>query len=297
MDVAICGNVISVREEWYKLVNKVEIEHMAKRMRLLSLEMAHNAGKNGAHLGGGLSAIEIFAVLYGEILQVDSDNPNWSERDIVLLGKGHGVLAYYTALYEKGFLSREDIESFENNGTKFIGHPVKNVAKGIEYSSGSLGMALSVGAGMALSAKRRGSRKKIYVILGDGECQEGSIWEAMFFAHKYKLNNLIVVIDNNQIQSDGFTVEVGGYDNLESKMQSFGADVLSVDGHDIERLIQAFRYECDSKPKVIIANTVKGRGVSFMENDYKWHHAVLNEEQYKFAVEEVVGGAYAGSES
>lgn len=278
-------------------MNTIEIKEMAKRMRLMALEMAHNAGKKGAHLGGGLSAIEICAVLYGEIANLSSDNLKSTERDIVLFGKGHGVLAYYSALYEKGILTKEEIDSFEVNGSQFIGHPIRNLEKGIEYSSGSLGMALSVGAGLALSAKRRGSDRKIYVILGDGECQEGAVWEAMLFSAKYKLDNLVIIIDCNHVQSDGFTIEIGGFENLKEKMVAFGGDVVIADGHNIESLLKAFQKVAKDKPRVIIADTIKGKGVSFMENDYKWHHSALNDEQYEAAVKEVTGGVYARGES
>jgi len=266
-----------------------ELKQMSLKMRVQAINMAYEAGKNGAHLGGGLSAIEIFAVLYGKILNINPQNWGNKDRDVVLLGKGHGVLAYYTALYETGFLTIEDIQSFEQPGSKFVGHPIRNIEKGIEFSSGSLGMALSVGAGLALSAKRRKSTRKIYVVMGDGECQEGSVWEALFFAVKYKLNNLVIVIDNNRIQSDGYTEDIGGYSDLAVKMDAFGCETMIVDGHDVEALLQAFEKEQVEVPRVIIANTVKGKGVSFMENDYKWHHSVLTKEQYEKALSEVRG--------
>lgn len=268
------------------------IRESAKRMRLLSLAMAYKAGKNGAHLGGGLSLIEIMAVLYGKVLNVDPENPTNPDRDIVLMGKGHGVLAYYTALYESGFISEEDIDSFEKEGSLFIGHPVKDVNKGIEYSSGSLGLALSVGVGMAISAKNRKSQRKVYVIVGDGECQEGSIWEACSLAAKHQLGNLVVIVDNNRIQSDGFSKDICGYDNLEEKFTAFGCAVKNIDGHSIEELLNAFEHLDNNKPNVLIADTIKGKGVSFMENDYKWHHSPLNEAQYEMALAEV-RSAYA----
>lgn len=272
-----------------------ELELMAKRMRRLAIEMAHNAGNKGAHLGGGLSVIEIFAVLYGAILNVNPDNPYDEERDIVLLGKAHGVLGYYTALYEKGFLSEEDINSFEVNGSMFIGHPVRNIKKGIEYSGGSLGMALSVGVGLALSAKVKNKSRKIYVILGDGECQEGAVWEALFSASKYKLDNLIVIVDNNKIQSDGFTYDIAGYDNLAMKAEAFGCHVSVIDGHNISSILNSLQESSLGLPKVLIANTVKGKGISFMENNYKWHHAVLSDKDYSLACSELLEGKYAGN--
>lgn len=265
-----------------------QIEEIAKRMRLRALDMAYSAGKYGAHLGGGLSAIEILAALYSRIIKYDLNNPYWPDRDCVLLGKAHGVLAYYTALYEAGLISNEDINSFEKNGSRFVGHPIHDVSKGIEYSGGSLGMALSVGCGLALSAKRRNSQRKVYVLLGDGECQEGSIWEAVSFAAKYELNNLIIVIDQNGLQSDGTVNEIAGTNDLASQMAAFGCQVEEVDGHSIEALLEVFRKAgASQKPTTILAKTVKGKGVSFMENNYKWHHSQLNHEQYEQAVREV----------
>ena len=267
-----------------------ELVEMSKRMRLCALNMAYSAGKNGAHLGGGLSAIEIFAVLYGAIARVDSQNPLWEDRDRILIGKAHGVLAYYTALYEAGFLTKEDIEGFEVNGSTMIGHPVKNLQKGIEYAGGSLGMALSVGAGFALSARNNSSHRKVYVVLGDGECQEGAIWETLIFATKYNLDNLVIIVDQNGMQSDGTTLEVAGFNDVTAKMRAFGCDVEEVDGHNISELLRAFQKVSIKKPKVIVAKTIKGKGVSFIEDDYRWHHSQLSKEQYEQAVREVQKG-------
>lgn len=275
-------------------MNSVELKEMSYKMRLCAIEMAHKAGKNGAHLGGGLSLIEIMAVLYGSVINLNSEDPFDQDRDLVLMGKGHGVLAYYTALYEKGFMSKEDIDSFEQEGSMLIGHPVRNIKKGIEYSSGSLGMALSVGVGYAISAKNRDSKRKIFVVLGDGECQEGSIWESCILASKYHLDNLIIIVDNNKVQSDGLSKDICGYDNIGEKFESFGCNVITIDGHNIEQLMDAFNSLDSQNVNVIIANTIKGRGVSFMENDYKWHHSVLNDSQYDAAIDEV-RKLYAGN--
>jgi len=263
------------------------LEDMSKRMRLKALDMAYSAGKNGAHLGGGLSAIEIFTVLYGDIANAAPEKTSSNERDYILVSKAHCVLAYYAALYEKGFLTDEEIGSFEKNGTKFVGHPVRNIEKGIEYSGGSLGMALSVACGIALAAKNKGSGRKVYVILGDGECQEGSVWEAFFFAAKYQLDNLTVIVDQNGIQSDGTVAEIGGFDDLASKIKAFGFHVIEADGHSVGELLDAFHADACGKPKAIVARTVKGKGVSFMENDYRWHHSSLSRKQYEQAVAEI----------
>lgn len=269
------------------IIRKNKLIDMACRMRRLAIEMAYAANKNGAHLGGGLSLIEIMAVLYGEVMNVDASQPNSENRDIFLLSKAHGVLAYYTALYEKGFISREDIDSFEKEGSDFIGHPIRNIEKGIEYSGGSLGMALSVAVGYALSFKMKKNERKVYVVLGDGECQEGSNWEAFFAAYKYKLNNLIIIIDNNGLQSDGKVEEISGISDLGQMIASFGGDVRVVDGHNVEELYNELMSEIGDSPKVIIANTIKGKGVSFMENNYVWHHGILSEKQFRDAMDEV----------
>lgn len=262
---------------------------MAKRMRLKALDMAFHAGKAGAHLGGGLSSIEILAVLYGEIARLDCSNPYWEDRDRILISKAHCVLAYYTALNEAGFITDEELKLFEKNGSDLAGHPLKNIEKGIEYAGGSLGMALSAAAGMAIHAKAVNSKRKIYVLLGDGECEEGSVWEAMMFAANYKLDNLVAVIDWNKLQYDGTITEVAGLDNLPEKIRAFGWKAVEADGHDIRDMVRAYQEGEPGKPLAILANTVKGKGVSFMEGNPLWHHSELNESLYKQAVAEVQG--------
>ncbi len=262
---------------------------MAKRMRLKALDMAFHAGKAGAHLGGGLSSIEILAVLYGEIARLDCSNPYWEDRDRILISKAHCVLAYYTALNEAGFITDEELKLFEKNGSDLAGHPLKNIEKGIEYAGGSLGMALSAAAGMAIHAKAVNSKRKIYVLLGDGECEEGSVWEAMMFAANYKLDNLVAVIDWNKLQYDGTIAEVAGLDNLPEKIRAFGWKAVEADGHDIRDMVRAYQEGETGKPLAILANTVKGKGVSFMEGNPLWHHSELNESLYKQAVAEVQG--------
>lgn len=269
--------------------NAQEIIEMSKRMRLKALDMAYHAGKTGAHLGGGLSAIEILAVLYGAVAHVDSRNPYWAERDRILISKAHCVLAYYTALHEAGYIDAAELDTFEKNGSDFVGHPVKNMEKGIEYAGGSLGMALSVAAGMALHAKNKDEKWRAYVLLGDGECEEGAVWEAMMFAANYKLDNLVAIVDRNRLQYDGTTQEVAGLDNLAEKIEAFGWRVREVDGHNVQELLDAFQTDTDGRPLAIVADTVKGKGVSFMENDPLWHHSELKEELYLRARAEVEG--------
>lgn len=261
---------------------------MAQRMRSRAIEMAHSAGKTGAHLGGGLSCIEILAVMYGLIASNDARRPYDTNRDRVLISKAHCVLAYYTALFERGFLSEEDLAHFEKDGYDMPGHPLKNLEKGIEYAAGSLGMALSVGVGMALDAKVKKRKNNVYVLLGDGECEEGSVWEAIMYAPHYKLDNLIAIVDCNKLQYDGTTDEIAGLDNLGAKFKEFGWSTVVVDdGHDIGKLIEAFNVLHEGKPLAVIASTIKGKGVSFMENNGKWHHGVMTDDEYSRAMEEV----------
>jgi transketolase len=263
------------------------IKPMADRMRKKALELALSAGNNGAHLGSGLSIIEIMAVLYGGIMKIDPKNPRWEERDRFILSKGHGTLGYYTALAEAGFISYEELSAFEKNGGFLPGQPVMNMDKGIEFSSGSLGHGLSLGVGVALAGKKRGRDYKVYVLMGDGECNEGSVWEAAMAAKHYQLSNLIAIIDANDMQSDGARCDIMGAD-YETIWGGFGWDVATVDGHDVSRLYETLHAGTRTDvPRAIIARTIKGKGVSFMENNNEWHHNRLTQAQYDTAVKEL----------
>lgn len=262
---------------------------MAKRMRLTALDMALSAGQKGAHLGGSLSCIEIYAALYGAVLNLDVKNPSRNLRDRMIAGKEHARLAEFPAMAEAGLISREDLFSFEMNNGLLAGHP-RNLNIGLEYSCCSLGMALPFAVGKAVLAKQQNSPYKIYVLLGDGECYEGSVWEAMMFAAHNKLDNLVIVIDRNMLSADGNTETVLALENLEDKLKSFGCDVMTVDGHNIGELLKSFSHKAEGKPYALIAKTVKGKGVSFMENKKEWHQNILTEELYKKAYEEVGGG-------
>ena len=264
-------------------------QQIANRMRLKALGMAFKSGQNGAHLGGGLSSIEIFATLYHDVLCVDSSNPCDENRDRLIVSKGHCVLAYYTALYEKGFLGAQDLEEFEKNGYHWHGHAMRDLVHGIEFSGGSLSMGMSFAVGEAIACKAKGLKSRVFVLIGDGECDEGLIWEAAMSAAHYKLDNLCVIIDKNKLQYDGETEKVLNINSLSEKFKAFGLDVEEVDGHDCNQLSIALA-ERNCKPRCVIANTVKGKGVSFMENDKTWHHHTLNEAQYRQAIEEVENG-------
>lgn len=264
----------------------MELKELAKSLRLSALQMAFNAGKNGSHLGAGLSTVEIFAALYGKVLHYDVNNREDEGRDRLIVSKGHCVLSYYSALRWAGFLTDEDIKSFEINGSHFHGHAMRNLQKGIEFSGGSLSMGMSFAGGVALACKQKGLGARVFTIVGDGECDEGLIWESAMSAANYGLNNLIVIVDRNKLQYDGPTKEVMNQIDLGVKFGSFGFDVRVVDGHDCEALVVALTKPSD-KPICVIADTIKGKGVSFMEGQKEWHHHVLTEDQYKQAKEEV----------
>ena len=239
-----------------------EITKMSNRMRKKVLDMALNAGADSSHFGGGLSIIEITATLYGKIMKIDRDNPLWIERDKFILSKGHGCLGYYTALAEVGYISEDDLLFFEKTGGYLFGHPVMKKNKGIEFSNGSLGMGLSLGIGVALAGKKRNSNYNVYVLMGDGECNEGSVWEAAMAAAHYQLNNLIGIVDKNNFQQTGSNIEIMSVGDLASKWKSFGWHVIEVDGHDIGQLYDSFTLEKPTiSPTVIIANTVPPAGL------------------------------------
>ena len=269
-----------------KIIQSIEV--MSKRMKKNLLDTALAAGASSSHFGGGLSLIDITATLYGAILKYDPKNPEWSERDRFILSKGHGVLGYYTALVEAGFIPKKDLLSFEKTDSYLLGHPVKNRAKGIEFSNGSLGMGLALGIGVALAGKRRKNTFNIFVVMGDGECNEGSVWEAALAAPQFKLDNLFAIVDRNNFQQTGSNAEIMSVGDLESKWESFGWQVVGVDGHNIAELYDAFTAEYEkNKPVAIIAHTIKGKGFSFSENNNDWHHAPLTKSQYEIAINEL----------
>lgn len=249
------------------------------------LELALQAGSNGAHLGGSLSLVEILNVLYSQNLNL---NPQDKNRDRIIMSKGHGALALYCLLEKIGILSKADTDTFEQNGTELFAHAKRNVAKGIEFSGGSLSLGISFAVGVALSCIDLGNQ--IFVILGDGECDEGLVWESVMSAAHYGLDNMTIIVDCNGLQSDGYTKEVMNTTSLEDKFRAFGCNVYSVDGHSEEELYAVLAKENKSAPKVIVAHTIKGKGVSFLENQQGAHHLVLKESQYEQAIKEVENG-------
>jgi transketolase len=262
------------------------IKALAQRMRNRSLKMALDCDRNGSHLGSALSAIEIFASLYGHVLKYDSAKSSDPERDRLIVSKGHCVLAYYTALNEAGFLTESDLESFEKNGSRLHGHATRDINSGIEFSGGSLGMGLSYGIGVAIAGKANKHAYHVYVIIGDGECNEGIVWESCMAASHYGLDNLTVIIDDNKLQYDGESAKVMNMINLKTKFEAFGFYTHDIDGHNVEELVHALKDTKAGMPSMVIANTVKGKGVSFMENKKEWHHSRLSKEQYDIAMSE-----------
>lgn len=264
------------------------LNDLAKTIRLSALKMARDCGKAGSHLGAGLSSVEIFAALYGKVLRYNLSARDDEDRDRLVVSKGHCVLSYYSALHCAGFLTDEDIAGFEVNGSHFHGHAMRNLSKGIEFSGGSLSMGMSFAGGIALACKKKGSKGRVFVLVGDGECDEGLIWESAMSAANYKLNNFIVIVDRNKLQYDGLTTCVMDQIDLGEKFRAFGFEVRTVDGHRPEALADALDKASD-RPICVIADTIKGKGVSFMEGVKEWHHHTLTEEQYQQAKKEVEG--------
>ena len=271
-----------------------ELNELAKAIRLYDLKMSFGAGKNGSHLGGSLSAAEIMAVLYGRVMRFDPKAPDSPDRDRFILSKGHTAAVLYAALRAVGVLTDEDIATYNKNGTELPSHCIKNPAKGIELSSGSLGLGAGYAAGLGLALKKQNNPAHIYVLLGDGECAEGSVWEALCAIPALKLTNITVIIDKNRLQLDGRTDIVFDTGILSAKLEAFGWDVKCVYGHDVNTLAEALTPEsAPLRPRAVVAFTVKGKGVSFMEDNYRFHHASLTEEQYNAAVAEITGEAQA----
>lgn len=267
-------------------MNFDELAEMARFMRRKILDISHSCNLS-AHLGGGLSMVDITATLYGGVLRFDRNDPLWPERDRFILSKGHGVLGYYSALLAAGIISDETFASFQTNGSDLIAHPVMNPALGIESSNGSLGHGLSLAIGMALAARKKTQAHKIYVLLGDGECNEGAIWEGVMLAAQLRLDNLVAIVDYNGLQSDGESSQIINLGDLAKKFADFGWHAVDVDGHNIPELYAALTTASPNRPHAIIARTIKGKGVSFMENNNEWHHNRLTKAGYESAIEEL----------
>lgn len=263
------------------------IKNFSYEVKKNILEMAFSAGASSSHLGGALSIVDIVSVLFGYKLRLNKD-PNWQERDRFILSKGHACLAYYAALCEVGYIKKDELKTFEKDESNLLGHPVLNKKLGIDFSNGSLGMGLSLGIGLSIAFKKKNKNNKVFTIIGDGECNEGSVWEAAMAASNFKLNNLYAIIDKNNFQQTGSNKEIMNSENLCDKWLSFGWDVETIDGHNIDQLFTYFSVERESeRPKALIANTIKGKGFSFSENNNNWHHAALSKSQYEIAIKEL----------
>lgn len=270
-----------------KITDVKALEKIANDIRIGVIEAVYSA-KSG-HPGGSLSCADILTVLYFNQMNINEKEPNAKARDRFVLSKGHCSPALYSTLARKGYFEKEKLLTFRNIESNLQGHPDMNKVPGVDMTSGSLGQGLSVANGMALASKLNEDGYRVYCLLGDGEIEEGQVWEAAMTSNKYKLDNLCVIVDNNNLQIDGNIEEVKGLTNIGDKFKSFGFEVLQIDGNNIEELLNAFNVakQIKGRPTVIIAKTIKGKGVSFMENKVEWHGRAPKEEEYKQAIEEL----------
>lgn len=266
---------------------KAELKITANKVRQLIIEGVFNA-KSG-HPGGSLSAADIFTYLYFKELNVDPKNPKWADRDRFVLSKGHCCPGLYAALAIKGYFPEKEIKSLRHIGAMLQGHPDMKGTPGVDMSSGSLGQGVSAACGMALAAKMDNASYRVYAMLGDGECEEGQVWESAMFAAHHNLDNLCYIVDYNGLQIDGKVSEVAGLEPLDKKFESFGFEVIKICGHCFNQIDEAFEKakSIKGKPTVIIAETVKGKGVSYMEDQVGWHGKAPNQEQYELALNEL----------
>lgn len=271
-----------------KIGDVKELENMAKEVRKGIMEEVYNA--QSGHPGGSLSVADILTVLYFNELYIDEKNPKWEDRDRMVLSKGHCSPALYSCLANRGFFSVEDLKTFRKLDSYLQGHPDMNKIPGVDMTTGSLGQGLSAAVGMAIAGKMDKKDYRVYCVLGDGEIEEGQIWEAAMSAKKYALDNLCVVVDNNNLQIDGTVEEVMSPYPIDEKFKSFGFEIIKIDGHNMQEILDAFDVakHVKGKPVCIIAKTIKGKGVSFMENQVGWHGKAPNEEQYRMAMDELV---------
>jgi len=277
----------SILKEKGKIMNKLELQKTAVLVRKGILTGIYNA--QSGHPGGSLSAADIFTYLYFEEMNVNPDNPKDENRDRFVLSKGHTAPGYYSSLAHRGFFNVEELTKLRKVGSFLQGHPDMKHIPGVDMSSGSLGQGLSTAVGMALSAKLSNKEYRTYCLCGDGEIQEGQIWEAAMFAGHRKLDNLCVIVDNNNLQIDGTVEEVCSPYPIDEKFKAFGFHVININGNDFDEIDAAFKEAKATKgmPTAIIAHTVKGKGVSFMENNVGWHGKAPNDEEYKIAMEEL----------
>lgn len=262
------------------------LRQKSQQIRRSILEMVHRA--NSGHVGGSLGATELVVALYYHLMKHDPQRPDWPERDRFILSKGHCTPVIYSVLADCGYFPKEDLNTFRTPGSHLQGHPYQPKTPGIEATTGSLAIGFSTGLGMAMAAKHKGESQHYYIILGDGEIQEGEVWEAAMFANKYKLNNVIAFVDRNYLQTDGNSEDIMPLDPLAPKWESFGWQTYEIDGHDLEAIVSTVeKAQAAEKPVMIIARTVKGKGVSFMENAVDWHGTPPQDEDLARALPEL----------
>ena len=265
----------------------VELEELARKCRVEIVKMVHRA--QAGHPGGSLSEIDLISALYANYMRIKPDEPNWDDRDRFILSKGHASPGMYAILAEMGFISKEDLKSYRVLGGVCQGHVDMKWCPGVDFSAGSLGMGLSYGMGCSIAARLEGSERNIFVMLGDGEIQEGSVWEAAMAAKHHELGNLKVILDRNRIQNDDFCESQMRMFDIPAKWQSFGWEVMEIDGHDTEEIVKGldFLVNTNDNPAILIAHTIKGKGVSYMEDNPAFHGAAPNDEQFQIAMEEL----------
>ncbi|QGQ45372.1 transketolase [Metabacillus sediminilitoris] len=274
-----------------KNISIEELKERAVEMRKTAITMIHKA--QSGHPGGSLSAADLMTALYFKEMNIDPSNPTWEDRDRFVLSKGHVCPIQYSALALLGYVPYETIYTLREYGSPFQGHPDMKKCPGIDISTGSLGQGLSCGVGMAIAGKRDKKDYRVFSLVGDGECQEGQIWEAAQTAVKYQLDNLVVFVDNNRLQIDGFCDEIMPVLDLEKKFEAFGFETKRIDGHSMEAIVETLdeiRELKNGKPKCIVLDTVKGKGVSYMEDIAEWHGIAPNDEEFNQAMEEIAGG-------
>lgn len=267
------------------------LEQIAIELRKSAVTMIYEA--QSGHPGGSLSAADIITALYFKEMNIDPANPKWEDRDRFVLSKGHVCPILYAALGKLGYFPKEYLHKLRQEGSILQGHPDMKKCPGIDISTGSLGQGLSCAVGMAIAAKRDHKDYRVFAMVGDGECDEGQIWEAVMAGYKYQLNNLILFVDNNKLQLDGTCDEIMPNIDLGKRFEAFGYEVFYIDGHNMDEIVATLdkiRVSQNNRPKAIIADTIKGRGVSFMENQLGWHGVAPNNEEYKQAMEELDGG-------
>ncbi len=264
-----------------------KFKEIATQLRKSVLEAIFNGGSG--HPGGSLSLADIFAVLYGEKLNIDPKNPKACDRDRVVLSKGHAAPILYAALAYKGFFDKEELKNLRHLNSFLQGHPEMKHTPGVDMTTGSLGQGISAACGMALGLKKKNSKARVYAIIGDGELEEGQVWEALMFANQYKLNNLTIILDFNKLQIDGTTSEVMDIDNPATRFSDFHLNTIEIDGHDYKQISDAIdaASKCTDRATAIVAHTIKGKGVSFMENQVGWHGKAPNKEELNKALEEL----------